>query len=276
MSIEQRDAAREKLGLDEPLLTQFTRWAAAAAGGSFGISYQYKRDAKDVAIGALYGTLSLTVTSFILIFIFGAAIAVFCVSREGGAADKITRKIGITLSSIPEFFAALLLILIFCVGLNILPASGAYSIGQAGNLMNRAIHLILPVSAIVITHVWYIAYTMRNKLSDESRKEYALMYRAKGLSKAAIYARCLRNIMPVSISAMAAFLPHLIGGAYVIETVFSFPGLGKLGFDSVMYHDYNMLMLVCIVTGAAVIFVNMVAQAVNELIDPRTKQEGGA
>jgi peptide/nickel transport system permease protein len=201
---------------------------------------------------------------------------VFCVSKEGKIADRLICRIGIALNSIPEFFAALLLLFFFCAVLQVLPASGAYAVGQEDSVMSRAVHLILPVSAIVITHVWYVAYMMRNKLSDEMRKEYVLMYRAGGAGKTVIYKHCVKNIMPAAISMMAVFLPHLLGGAYVIENVFSYPGLGKLGFDSVKYHDYNMLMLVCMMTGAAVIFFNMAAQFVNERIDPRFKQEGGS
>jgi peptide/nickel transport system permease protein len=274
MSFEQQDEARRQLGLDEPIPLQFTYWLEGAVRGDFGISYQYKQDALNVAAKALPNTLALTVTCVIIIFVLGIILSVICICREGKFIDKLICKTGIALNSIPEFFVALLLILIFCVTFNILPASGAYGLGEADSITSRMIHMILPVSAIVITHTWYIAYMMRNKLSEELRKEYVLMYRAKGLGKIKIYKHCLKNIMPAAISMMAIFLPHLLGGAYVIETVFSFPGIGKLGFDSAKYSDYNMLMLICIITGVAVVFINIVAQVINERLDPRMENEG--
>ena len=128
----------------------------------------------------------------------------------------------------------------------------------------------------MISHLWYCAYLMRNKLSDEVSKEYVLMCKVKGLSeRQIIYRHCLKNIMPSVISIMAIFLPHLLGGAYVVELVFSYPGIGKLGVESAQYHDYNMLMLVCLITGAVVITANMAAQVINEKLAPDMKDERG-
>ena len=115
---------------------------------------------------------------------------------------------------------------------------------------------------------------MRNKLSDEVRKEYILLCKVKGLTqRQIIYKHCMKNIMPAVVSIMAIFLPHLLGGAYVVEMVFSYPGLGELGVESAQYHDYNMLMLVSLITGAVVILANMIAQVINEKLDPRFKYE---
>jgi len=276
MTPSQQHEAMERFKLNEPLHSQFAAWVNAAVKGDFGISFKYKQSALAVVGSAIPGTLMLTTSCFVLIFFFAALLSIFCVFNEGKAADKIICRVGVTLNSIPEFFTALLLILIFCVAFSVFPASGAYAIGQRANPLSWVVHLILPVTVIVLTHTWYIAYMMRNKLSDELRKEYALMYRAKGLPDLRIYLHCFKNILPATISMMAVFLPHLLGGAYVIEMVFSYPGLGKLGFDSAKYHDYNMLMLISMITGGVVIFFNMAAQSINEWLDPRTKREGGA
>ena len=102
------------------------------------------------------------------------------------------------------------------------------------------------------------------------------MCKVKGLSETAIiYKHCLRNIMPSIISIMAIFLPHLLGGAYVVEIVFSYPGLGKLGLESARYNDYNMLMLICLITGAAVITANILAQIANQCLSPEREEERG-
>ncbi len=288
MSAEQLTAAEERLGLNDPLIVQYADWLANALRGDFGISYQYKQPAADV-IGQVFGnTVALAMISFILIFILGLLLAVFCVRREGRPIDKVICRIGVATNSIPEFFVALILILIFSVSLNILPQSGANSVGMGSvNLgtggafgltvfMDRIVHLVLPVGAIVISHLWYCTYLMRNKLSDEMSKDYILMLKVKGLSeRQIIYRHCLKNIMPACISIMAIFLPHLLGGAYVIEMVFSYPGLGRLGVESAQLHDYNMLMLICLITGAMVITANMIAQIINEKLSPEMKEERG-
>lgn len=275
MSAEQLAAAEERLGLNDPLIVQYGDWLARTLQGDFGISYQYKQPAADV-IGQVFGnTAALAIISFILIFALGLLLAAFCVRREGKIIDKIICRIGVATNSIPEFFVALILVLIFAVGLGILPQSGANTIG-GGGIVDRLIHLILPISAIVISHLWYCTYLMRNKLSDEMSKDYILMLKVKGLSeRQIIYRHCLKNIMPACVSIMAIFLPHLLGGAYVVEMVFSYPGMGKLAVESAQYHDYNMLMLVCLITGAMVIIANMAAQIINEKLSPEMKEERG-
>lgn len=270
MSVQQLDHARERLGLNDSLPVQYIRWAADALHGDFGISYIYKQPAAQVVADVYQNTLLLAGVSFLLIFVLGLLLAIFCVRHEGRAVDRMICKIGVAANSIPEFFVALILILHFSVTLGILPQSGAHALGGGETLR----HLVLPVSAIVISHLWYCAYLMRNKLSDEVRKEYILLCKVKGLTQnQIIYRHCLRNIMPAVVSIMAIFLPHLLGGAYVVEMVFSYPGLGELGVESAQYHDYNMLMLISLITGAAVVLANMIAQVINEKLDPRIKYE---
>ena len=99
-----------------------------------------------------------------------------------------------------------------------------------------------------------------------------LLAKSKGLTKKKIMFRhCLRNIMPTFISIMAISVPHILGGTYVVETVFSYPGIGTLSYESARFHDYNLLMLLCMLTGIVVIFFNILGQAINEQIDPRIK-----
>ncbi|MDO4745347.1 MAG: ABC transporter permease [Bacillota bacterium] len=275
MSAEQLAAAEERLGLNEPLIVQYADWFTNALKGDFGISYQYKQPVADVIGQVFSNTVALALISFALIFILGLLLAVFCVRHEGRPIDKIICRIGVATNSIPEFFVALILILIFAVGLGILPQSGANTIGMAG-LGDRLVHLILPVSAIIVSHLWYCTYLMRNKLSDEMSKDYILMLKVKGLSeRQIIYRHCLKNIMPACVSIMAIFLPHLLGGAYVVEMVFSYPGLGRLGVQSAQLHDYNMLMLICLITGAIVIAANIIAQVINEKLAPEIGEERG-
>ena len=208
MSLQQLEQARERLGLNDSLLTQYIRWGAGAVKGDFGISYIYKQPALQVVSQVYKNTLLLAGVSFVLIFVLGLLLAIFCVQHEGRPVDRIICKIGVGTNSIPEFFVALILILIFSVSLGLLPQSGAHSLEGGGTLE----HLILPVSAIVISHLWYCAYLMRSKLSEEVRKEYILLCKVKGLTqRQIIWRHCMRHILPAVVSIMAIFLPHLLG-----------------------------------------------------------------
>ena len=275
MSVQQLEAAQERLGLNESLIVQYVNWATAALHVDFGISYQYKQPASGIIAQVFGNTMLLTGISFVLILVLGLLLAIFCVRHEGRTSDRIICKVGVAANSIPEFFISLLLVMIFSAGLGLLPHSGAVSIG-GGGFADRIVHLILPVTAIVVSHLWYCAYLMRNKLADEISKEYELLCKVKGLSeKQIIYRHCLRNIMTSVVSIMAIFLPHLLGGAYVVEIVFSYPGMGKLGVESAQYHDYNMLMLVTLITGAMVVAANIIAQIINEKLAPEITEERG-
>ena len=146
--------------------------------------------------------------------------------------------------------------------------------GQENNLSDRIVHMILPLAVIVTEHLWYYGYMVRNKMLDEVRADYVLLAKAKGMKKSRIMiTHCLRNIMPSYLSIMAIAVPHVLGGTYVVESVFSYPGIGALSYESARYHDYNLLMLLCMMSGILVIFCNIVSQTINEQIDPRMKDE---
>lgn len=272
MSEENKEAARERLGLNKPIYVQYAKWVQNAFEGDLGISFKYKKEVKNV-IGSVYqNTLILGIVSYILTFFFAILLGIFCAIREDTWIDKIICKIGIITNCIPSFFVALVLILIFCINMKVLPTSGAYSIGKANDIIDRMRHMILPVTVMVLSHVWYYTYMIRNKLLEETREDYVLLCKVKGVSKKKIMTKhCFRNILPSLVSIMAISVPHIIGGTYIAETVFSYPGLGTLSMESAQYHDYNMLLVLCLLTGAAIIFANIIAQIINEFIDPRMK-----
>ena len=272
MSVEEKNWAREKLGLNDPIPTQYVRWLRNAMKGEFGISYKYKQPVTQVIAKRINNTLILGGVGFILIFVGSLLLGILCAWNEDGWLDRLLCKIGTVSSCIPEFWFALVLILIFCVQLKWLPSSGAYATGKAHDLGDRIIHLILPLFVVMIGHLWYYAYMIRNKLLEEIRADYVLLCKAKGMNKRQILFRhCIRNMMPTYISIMAISVPHILGGTYIVETVFSYPGIGTLSYESARYADYNMLMILCMMTGTTVIFCNMIGQIINEHIDPRVK-----
>ena len=269
MSPAQRYLAEEKLGLHDPVHIQYIRWFSHALRGDFGISYKYKTDAADIILDRLPNTLLLGGTGFILLFILALLLGMLCAWYEGRWPDRMICRAGIISGCIPEFWLSLVFILIFSVRLDILPGSGAYTMGKEADPADRLLHLVLPVTLVVISHLWYYAFMIRNRLAGEARADYVLLAKSKGLGQRQIWFRhCLRNAMPAYFSIMALSVPHILGGTYIIETVFSYPGIGTLTYESARYKDYNLLMLLCILSGAVVILCSMLARAVNKRIDP--------
>ena len=277
MSVAERAQAEHRLGLDRPILVQYEKWLQNALRGDFGISYKYKMDVLAVIRARIPYTLRLGGIGFLLVFFGALGLGGFCARHEGSVPDRALCKLGTVMSCVPEFWLSLLLILIFAVQLRWLPSSGAYSVGGGDDFADRARHLILPLTVVVLGHLWYYAYLVRSRLIEELHADYILLAKGKGLPKRAVLLRhALRNVLPSYLSIMAISVPHILGGTYIVETVFSYPGLGTLSYESARYQDYNLLMVLCMMTGAAVIVCNLLAQAISARIDPRLAGEEAA
>lgn len=276
MSAQEREWAEEKLGLRDPIYVQYSCWLEKALHGDFGISYKYKTDVTELIEHRIGNTLLLGGVGFLLIFAGALFLGVFCAWHEGRLADRVICRAGTVLSCIPEFWMSLVLILIFAVELHWLPSSGAYSVGGGRDAWDRLQHLILPLTVVVMGHLWYYAYLVRNRILEEVRSEYVLLARSKGLAKKNVmFHHCLRAVLPSYLSIMAIAVPHVMGGTYIVETVFSYPGIGTLVYESARYKDYNLLMILSLLSGIVVICCNMAAQVINERIDPRISEEAG-
>lgn len=274
MSAEERERAENKLGLNDPISTQYIRWLENAVRGDFGISYKYKRDVLEVIGGRIGNTLILGGTGFLLIFGLSLLLGILCAWYEERLLDRIICKAGTAISCIPEFWLSLVLLLIFAVNLKWLPSSGAYTVGRERDIKDRMLHLVLPLLLVVLNHLWYYAYMIRNKILEEVRADYVLLAKSKGLCRRRImFGHCLRNSIPSYLSIMAISVPHILGGTYIVETVFSYPGIGTLSYESARYQDYNLFMVLCMLSGVLVIFCSMAAQAVNAWLDPRIREE---
>lgn len=199
---QERAQAEEKLGLDEPIFTQYVRWAQNALHGDFGISYKYKMPAAEVIASRAGNTLLLGGIGFVLIFTLSLLLGMLCARREGTIFDRAVCKLGTITSCIPEFWLSLLLILIFAIELRVLPSSGAYSIGQQNNIADRAAHLILPLAVVVLGHLWYYAYMIRNRLLDEMQRGLCAACQGQGANAP----RC--DAAPLSSKHDANVLKH--------------------------------------------------------------------
>ena len=277
ISASQKAAARESLGLEKPLPVQYGIWLKDLMHGDLGLSYKYKRSVTAVIGGVLVNTLVFGIASYILTFALAFKLGRASAEREGTRLDKFICKSGVISGNIPVFFLSLICILLFAVNLRILPTGGAYSYGAEGDILDRAWHLVLPVFVIVIGHLWYYSYMVRNLLLEEMRKEYVLLLKAEGMPRTMIIKKyCMKNILPPMITIMGIAVPHLLGGTYVVEMVFGYPGLGRLSFESALYKDYNMLMATTLLTGCVVVISNHLAHIIGERIDPRMRHGEGS
>lgn len=276
MSVAEMDAARVRLGLDGPIALQYLRWLVLAFGGDFGLSLQYKMPAMDVISPLVGNTLILGGLAYILVFALAIILAVICAKHEETLLDRIVCKIGTMTYFIPAFWLGLVLVLIFSVNLHWFPSSGAYDFGMGGDILNRLWHMVLPLTIMIFSHIWYYAYMIRNKLLDENRKEYVLLAKIKGLNKSEIlWKHSLRNIAPTIINLMAISIPHVLSGTAIAESVFNYPGIGNMAITAAKYHDYNLLMLLVLISGALVVISSICAYMINEVVDPRMKDSGG-
>ncbi len=272
MTAAELQAARSRLGLNALIYVQYIRWLQNAFAGDFGLSLKYKMPALDVVSPLIGNTLILGGTAYILVFALAVLLAVACASNEDSKFDRAVCKIGTAAYYVPPFWLGVVMVLVFSINLKWFPSSGAYDIGKANDVLNRIHHMILPLIVMICSHLWYYAYMIRNKLLDETRKDYVLLAKSKGLNKNEImWKHCLRNVAPTIVSIMAISIPHVLSGTYIAEAVFNYPGLGSLSVESAKYHDYNLLMLLVLITGLLVIVSSMIAKAVNEIIDPRMK-----
>lgn len=274
MSSAERERATAALGLDAPIHVQYFRWLGDALHGDFGMSLKYRRPVAEV-IGEVWGnTLALGLSAYILTFALALALGLFCALREDTPIDRAICKLGTAIGSIPQFWVALMLMLVFSVWLGWLPSGGAYSSGGGRDVLDRLRHLIMPLAVMVLGHLWYYAYMVRNRLLEETRRDYVLFCRARGMSRKRVLCRhCLRGIMPPFLGLMAASVPHIVGGTYVAESVFSYPGLGTLCFESAKYHDYNLLSALTLITGLLVIVSGFLARTLENWLAPGSRRE---
>lgn len=270
LSPAEMEAARHRLGLDGPVYEQYMTWLYGAIHGDFGFSLKYRQPVSAIIAAFGVNTLLLGVLSYAVLFALALVLALGCTLYEGTWVDTCICRIGTVFYYIPAFWLGLVCILLFSVNLGWFPGSGAYSPGQGAHIGNRLSHMVLPVMTIVMSHVWYYAYLLRSRFLDEVRQEYVLFAKMKGFTRWKILWRhCLPNVLPTLVTAMVLSVHHIIGGAYVIEAVFSYPGLGSLAIESAKYHDYNLLMVICLVTGLFVMATGILGQSLNDRLVKR-------
>jgi peptide/nickel transport system permease protein len=278
VSREMIEQARRLWALDRPLHLQYLRYLANLARGDWGMSFWMHRPVLDALGDALPNTLVLALSALILDFTLGIAIGTLQGMRARSTLDRVCSAVTLTLYSVPVFWLGLVLVLVFGQELGWLPVGGVVdpvlhpTYGLLGKILDRAVHLLLPALTLGLVGAAGTARYQRAAVLEVVRQDFIRTARAKGLDETAVALRhALRNALLPTITLLGLSLPTLFSGAVLVETVFSWPGMGRLAVDSMLRRDYPVVTGAAILVALAVVAGNLVADLLVRLADPRTR-----
>jgi peptide/nickel transport system permease protein len=265
------DAARLKAlyGLDRPLGERYLAWARAALSGDLGYSRLYAKPAVAALLPRLANTAVLMLSSFVLSLAIAVPLGAAAARRPGSALDTAANLLSFAGMSIPPFWFALVLILVFAVALGWLPAGGIATIGDGG-IADRARHLVLPVTTLTIASIGTYLRFARAAMIEALRQDYARTARAKGASEARVlWGHAFRNALVPVITVVALSFGSLFSGALITETMFAYPGMGKLIYDAILGNDFNLALAGLLFATLLVLLSNLAADIAYAAADPR-------
>ena len=268
------DRLKAVYGLDLPIWQRYVNWLSAALQGDLGYSRVHAVPVLDILPARLGNTLMLLLPSMVLSFAIALPVGVMVARRPYGAGAAAINLLSFAGISVPVFWLALLLIMLFSVALGWLPAGGLATIGGPGDpwhtLVDRARHLALPVLTLTLAGVGgYIRY-VRSAVLEQLRQDYVRTALVKGLSEPQVLRRhVLRNAMLPLVTVMALDLGALFSGALVTETMFAYPGMGRLIYDSIMGNDYNLALMGLLLATVMTLAGNLLADIGYVALDPR-------
>ena len=264
-----------KLGLNDPLPVQYWRWLSAMLHGDLGMSIVMNRPAASLIGEALGRSALLAGLAFGLIAAGGISLGLYAAAHRGRASDKVLTLAQFVLIAVPEFFWAILAVLVFASWLNLLPATG-YAPFHAG-VADWAAHLVLPVLVLSFGLVAHVSRLTRSSMLEVLDSRFVLAARARGLpERRVLWRHALPNALLPAITVLAIDAGLLIGGIVVVETVFAYPGLGRLLVYAIERHDLPLLQVGMMVVTAIYALANFVAELLYAALNPRIRVAGAA
>ncbi len=276
-SAESKQRLVKLYGLDKPWYVQYVNWLKRLAKLDFGESFRDGRPVMTKIAERLPATLLLNVLSLILIFAIAVPIGVLSAVKQNSVLDKSMTLFVFLGFSVPTFWLALLMMIVFGLKLGWLPISGLRSLSydelsSFGKAWDVARHLVLPVTISAFTGLAGLSRYMRNGLLEVIRQDYIRTARAKGLPESkVIYKHALRNALIPIVTILGLYLPELIGGSFIFETIFAYPGMGRLGYDAIMARDYPVIMGVGTIAALLTLLGNFIADLLYAAVDPRIR-----
>ncbi|HDP98928.1 MAG TPA: ABC transporter permease [bacterium] len=277
--------ARERLekiyGLDKPLHLQYWNWLKRMVVFDFGHSFKDHQPVLDKIKATLPNTIILSIASLLLIYLIAVPIGILSAVKQYSIFDKASTVFVFIGMAIPSFWLALLLMMIFSVKLGWLPISGMHSLlfeFQVMSFWEKALdlirHAILPVVVLSFSGLAWLSRYTRSSMLEIIRQDYITTARAKGLSeRQVIFKHALRNALLPIVTILGLSLPGLISGSVIVETIFAWPGMGRLAYQAVLARDYPLIMGTSVFSVFLLLFGNLLADIVYGIVDPRIKYE---
>jgi peptide/nickel transport system permease protein len=267
---EQVEAIREKLGLNQPLLTQFAIWSGKSLQGDFGQSFFFKKDVSDLIAQRIEPTLALSIFTIVLAIVIAVPLGVLAAHRSGGWIDRAVMGFSVLGFSVPVFVVGYLLIYLFAIQLGWVPVQGYTPLASGfGEFLQR---LILPSVTLAIIYIALIARITRASVIEVLGEDYIRTARAKGLTNRVVLMRhALRNAAVPIVTVIGIGIALLIGGAIVTESVYNIPGLGRLVVDAVLARDFPVIQAVILMFSFVYVLINLVIDIAYSFFDPRIR-----
>jgi len=278
---EQIQKLEEQLGLNRPLPVQYADWVGKMLRGDMGQSIKFRRPVSEMIGERIPNTLILVGFSFLTALLIALPVGILSALKPYSLFDYIATTVTFLGQSLPVYWLGLGLILLFYVtvknpinGNPLFPGGGMNTFGKEGDLLDTLWHLVLPVTALSLGwSAWYSRF-LRSSMLDVLHEDYIRTAHAKGLSKRVVnYTHALKNAILPLVTLMALDLPTLFAGALFVETIFSWPGMGRLFWDAARGRDYPVLLGVVMITAVLIISANILADLAYGFLDPRVKYE---
>lgn len=267
---------RASLGLDRPLLEQFFAYVGNLAHLDLGVSLFYRRPVIDVLMERVPATVTLMTAQLLLAILIGIPAGVLAARRRNGATDSVISSLAVVGFSVPVFWSAQMLILFFAVQLRILPSGGMTDSRTTYTGIEYAAdvarHLALPAFTLALVQTALIARITRASMADVLSRDFVVTARAKGLAeRAVVWRHALRNSMLPIVTVLGLEFGQIFAGQIVTETVFSWPGIGRLMFESISRRDYPVIMGGFLLAALGVLVANLVTDLAYARLDPRIR-----
>jgi peptide/nickel transport system permease protein len=272
---------KELYGLDKPLPVQYVLWVKRIFTLDFGFSYKDHRRVWDKIAERMPITILLNIISIFLVYLIAIPCGIYSSTHPESFVDNILTIVFFILYSLPSFWVAMLLIMLFGGGdfWDVFPVYGISSIGSETMglvpwLLDRMWHLVLPVVCLTYGGLAYLSRLTRASLLEVIREDYVRTARAKGLSeRVVIFKHAFRNALLPLITLLAFLLPSMFGGSVIIESIFSVPGMGQLGFEAVLSRDYPVIMAITAISALLTLIGLLISDILYAALDPRIKLE---
>lgn len=272
MSKEQADLIRANLGLDKPMLTRYVIWLQGVFKGDLGYSLITRQPVASEILSRMLPTLGLMGASMIFSVIISIPLGLYIALHRNKTLDNVVNVLNYIGISIPSFWFAMILITIFSLKLKWVPSVGMRSIGVKSTL-DLIRHGILPTIVLSFSSIAVLTRYVRSSTINELKQDYIITAMAKGLSRNEIlFKQVMKNSLLPIVTILGMSLPSLVSGAFITETIFGWPGMGRLGMNAIKALDYPVIMAMTMLTSIMVVLGNLIADISCMIIDPRTRR----